>query len=772
MALNGMGLGFLFTATDMASGVMQNINKNFQGLEEAAGKTIDGLDGMVGKLGTSLAGIAISVGGLTAAFGLANKAGEFEQALAAVGAVTHATTGEMKLLEAAAMKAGKETQFSPTAAVQGLNELSQAGYDVKESIDLLEPTLNLAAGSLGDLSPAEAAGLAAQGLKAFGIETKDASLMVDQLLQSANAFAVKPKDLALGLGTAASGAQTLNQSLTDTVIAFGLIKNVVPGTEKAATSLKVMMEQLAKPKIQLALKAQGVAVLDAQGGYRRMFDVIKDLQPKLDAMTEGERGAFLMKIFGTEGLTGANAMFAQLNTGIKGMDGQVRTGAEAIDNLQKSFRGAAGAAKDFKDRTLATFEGQKILLGGSMETLAIQLGKPFKEVFTPMVTIATDAVNGLIAAIGGIPDGMKTFGAWLIVLSLVALLLLSVVSLVVAAWPLIMIGWGLFATAMATVAAAVGAALLAVWPFILAAVLLGSVVYAVAQGIKKNVQGIGTSWAKIGTAIDAFAERASVVWETFTNYLSAVWDSFSEGFLSQLEPLFDMFGLLFDTLAKVIGDFGNNMNDVATGPGEGFKSFLKGVGVAFGFIFRVIGAVVVVFGFLVAALIKVFDWLKAIIDAFSEIKTGLKVLGLFGYKTEDTVSGSRGMVPAEEQEKQQRVVERRQQIILAGGGVGPDATDEERAADLAERMKMAKDPSLAKPKPAQAAVLALEAQQFKGSDSYNMDFDKMAEAMAKANEKRPLKVDLNIDGEKLAMAIQRASRTSAARSGGKDVDEP
>jgi TP901 family phage tail tape measure protein len=771
MALNGMGLGFLFTATDMASGVMQNINKNFKGLEDAAGQTIDGLDGMVSKLGTSLAGIAISVGGLTAAFGLANKAGEFEQALANVGAVTKATKEEMKLLEAAAMKAGKETQFSPTAAVQGLNEIGQAGYDTKESIELLTPVLNLAAGSLGDLSPAEAAGLATQGLKAFGIEAKDAGLMVDQLLQSANAFAVKPKDLALGLGTAASGAQTLNQSLTDTVIAFGLIKNVVPGTEKSATSLKVMMEQLAKPKIAAALRAQGVAVADADGNFRRMFDILKDLQPVLAKMSETEGKAFMMKIFGTEGLTGANAIFAQLNTGIKGMDGHIRKGSEAIDELQRSFRGAEGAAKDFKDRTLATFEGQKTLFGGSMETLAIQLGKPFKEVFTPVVTAATDAVNGLIAALDLLPDSFKNSIAALTVISLVLLGIVSVVSLIVAAWPLITIGWGLFTAALETVMAAIGAALLSIWPLILAAVLLGGVIYAVSQAIKKNINGIGTAWDRLGTAVSAVVERASVVWQTFTDYLSATWEAFSEGFLDELEPMFDMFGLLFDTLADAIGGFGNNMNDVSTGPGEEFKAFLNGVGHIFGIIFRAIGGVVVVVGFLVAALIKVFDWLKAIIDAFGEIKTGFRVLGMFGFKTTDTVSGTRGMEIPKEQAKERLAKDKRS--YSERSAVGPNATQEEMQADLADRMKMAEDDRLhAKLKPATASSLGLEAFKFKGNDAYNMDFDKMAEAMVKAGEKRPLSVNLNVDGEKLAASIQKAGRAHAARAGGKDADEP
>ena len=54
--------------------------------------------------------------------------------------LSNATAGEMDMLKKAAIQAGIETQFSPTEAVKGLNELAQAGYSAKESVDLLRPS--------------------------------------------------------------------------------------------------------------------------------------------------------------------------------------------------------------------------------------------------------------------------------------------------------------------------------------------------------------------------------------------------------------------------------------------------------------------------------------------------------------------------------------------------------------------------------------------------------------------------------------------------------
>src|ERR1700742_686486 len=112
MALNSLGLGFLFTATDLASGVMDTVGKNLKGLEEQTGQSIGNIDEMTKKLGAGLVATAVGVGGLKASFNVAGKAASFEAALAAVGAVSNASAEELKLLEQAAIKAGKETQFS------------------------------------------------------------------------------------------------------------------------------------------------------------------------------------------------------------------------------------------------------------------------------------------------------------------------------------------------------------------------------------------------------------------------------------------------------------------------------------------------------------------------------------------------------------------------------------------------------------------------------------------------------------------------------------
>src|SRR5512133_4223471 len=277
-----MGLGFVFTARDLASNTIANLERNFMSLDRRVGLGSERIQSSFQQLGFGmgvLASGAVMVGG---AFALAGVAGVYEQAIAAVGAVSGATTAELQQLRDAAIDAGIATQFSPTEATMGLRELAQAGFNAQESVKLLIPVLDLAGGSLGELSPQQAAGLAAQAMKAFGLSVDEASISVDSMLQAVNVFALNASELPMALGTASRGAQALHQSLSETLITLGLVKNVIPGVERASTAAAVAMERMADPEVQKKLRGIGVSVVDAHGSFRGFLDVVGDMAPALD----------------------------------------------------------------------------------------------------------------------------------------------------------------------------------------------------------------------------------------------------------------------------------------------------------------------------------------------------------------------------------------------------------------------------------------------------------------------------------------------------------
>jgi len=492
--MNNLGLGFVFTARDLASGAIRNLERNFMSLDQRVGLGTERLQTSFQQLGVGLAVFTAGAATLGAAFSLANAAGKFEQSIAAVAAVSGASAQELDQLRDAAIRAGIATQFSPTEATMGLRELAQAGFNAQESMQLLIPVLDLAAGSLGELSPQQAAGLASQAMKAFGLSSDQASISVDRMLQAVNVFALNASELPLALGTASRGAQALNQSLSETLIALGLVKNVIPGVERASTAVAVSMERMADPEVQQKLRGIGVAVTDSQHRFRSFLDILGDLAPALSRMNEAERSAFLLKTFGREALGGVNAMLTQVTNGIRTNTGVTVRGAEAIAYLRDQFENAGGTAAGFREKMLNTFEGQKKLLQGSMETLAIVAGEPFAQVFKPLVTTVVEVVNAVLGVFRQLPAPVKrAFAAFVVGAGAVV----SLVGAVIAAKA----GIALLIIGLKAAGITIGGLLATILPAVAIFGVLALAVAGFVVAFRNNVGGIADYFQRVGERI-------------------------------------------------------------------------------------------------------------------------------------------------------------------------------------------------------------------------------------------------------------------------------
>jgi len=314
------------------------------------------------------------------------------------------------------------------------------------------------------------------------------------MLQAVNVFALNASELPMALGTASRGAQALHQSLSETLIALGLVKNVIPGVERASTATAVAMERLADPQVQKRLRGIGVAVVDSQGGFRSFLDVLGDMAPALERMTEAQRSAFLLQSFGREALGGVNAILTQVTTGVRTNTGETVRGAQAIGYLRDQFENAGGTAARFSEQMLNTFEGQKKLLSGSLETLAIVAGEPFAQVFRPLVTIIVDVVNAVLGVFRQLPAPVKRAFAAFVVGAGVVVALVGAVIAAKAGIALLVIG-------LQAAGVTLGGLLATVLPAVLIFGVLALAVAGFVVAFRNNVGGIADFFQGVGARI-------------------------------------------------------------------------------------------------------------------------------------------------------------------------------------------------------------------------------------------------------------------------------
>jgi TP901 family phage tail tape measure protein len=806
--LNNLGLGFVFTAEDLASGVMRKVHEGFEELEGKTSESAKRIDQAMKLAGVGFGIAAAGAATVGGALLLAQPAAQFEQAVVDLGSIAGASAAELEALRKAAMDAGIATQFSPAEALVGLQNLAQAGFNARESIQLLNPVLDLAAGSLGKLSPEAAAGLAAQAMKAFGVATKDAGKALDQMAKVSAFSAVNFEDLPLALGVASRGAGALNQSLQETLISFGLVKNVIPTIERSSTGTAVAMEKLANPRVQKSLAGIGVAVADSTGKFRDFLDIMVDLAPRLQAMTEQQRGAFLDKTFGAEAMGGVNAILTQLTNGLTTSSGATVKLGDAVKYLRGEMESATGTLAKFRDARLDTLAGQQTLLRGSLETLAISIGEPFAKVFKPIVAVVVDFLNRVIKAIERMPSGLKTFLAGLVV---VAGVLTTVTGLVIAAQ-----------AAIATFAI-IGPLLAPLVPIIAnaaLAVLIAFALIAVAGAALKvawdnNLGGIASAvertFGKIRMFFDGLfqliskgeisgplvaefqkAENQGLLgfvvsaYRLFTRlkaFFLGVWAGFQEA-IKFLEPAWEALSLGVETLMIAVGDllgalFG--VDALADSSKMTWADWGKAIGAILGtvvsFVAAAIGGIVQVLAFAVEIVRFIVDVLWTVIRVFvAGIDTITDGLAQFFAHPIDTVMAlvkwiGRGIAAVleffgildSEEDKRRNRQDKAVRRFTHHQTVEDLAYDPDVARSTGTAREVAGASSYSprsSPAVAEAEGRALNAR----ASSAGVE-DAVRRGFA-GTENRPVhaRVELNLDGEKLAEATVRADRRRAIRS--------
>ncbi|MBK6512629.1 MAG: phage tail tape measure protein [Polyangiaceae bacterium] len=167
-----------------------------------------------------------------------------------------------------AIGAGLATEFSPDQAVEAMTALSSAGLNARDAMATLNTALNVATASAGKLTTDQSATLVAQTMKSWGLSANQASPAMDKIAKMANAFSASIEDMPLLLANSQRGVAAMGSSVTDTMVSLGLVRNLMPRVESAATAVGVAMESMADPKVQQKLKGLGVTVADTSGKFR------------------------------------------------------------------------------------------------------------------------------------------------------------------------------------------------------------------------------------------------------------------------------------------------------------------------------------------------------------------------------------------------------------------------------------------------------------------------------------------------------------------------
>lgn len=349
--------------------------QDMQGLGAGAASSAKGMT----MLNTAAAAAGVAV---VAAVGASVKsAATFEQSMAKVKAISGATDVEFKALESTAKTLGETTQFSASQAADGLAFLSLAGFKAQDSIDAMPAVLNLAAAGAIDLGVA--ADISSNIMTGFGIAAKDTGVAADILTKTFTTANTDMNQLGMAMKYVAPVANALGWEMTDAATAVAKMSDAGIQGSQAGTSLRAMLLSLANPTGQTAkaFDKLGISVVDANGSFKPLPELIGHISSKMEGMTETQKTVTAAQLVGTEASAGFLALIKQ--------------GAPALQEYKTSLEESGGTAERVAKIQQDTLMGAWTQLTSAAEGLAINIGQTLIPAFRALTEGFTAVLSGL-----------------------------------------------------------------------------------------------------------------------------------------------------------------------------------------------------------------------------------------------------------------------------------------------------------------------------------------------------------------------------------------
>jgi len=358
----------IFKAVDHFTAPVRKMERRAKRFTRSLKTGMDGMGRAVSGAVSGLRQVGVYAGIAGAAIGAVGykviKTGaDFEEGMSAVGAVMLKSTAQIKALEDKAIQLGRSTKFTATEVASGMELMARAGFKEKDILTGIEGVLNAAAAAGMDL--AETTGHVSNVLKGMGLEASETTRVADVLAKASSITNSTIGSLGESMRNVSATARQLNVPLEDVVAAVAGLQDVGLDASVAGSSLNTMLTKIAKPTADITAKMKkwGVTFKDAAGNMLPLGEVLGNMG-KAAKKSGGnlDQIAFFADLVGLRGQKAAANLKDMLLSG-------------KFDELTKSIRGSAGAAKAMAELRMDNLKGDITLLKSAVDGVFTSLYK-------------------------------------------------------------------------------------------------------------------------------------------------------------------------------------------------------------------------------------------------------------------------------------------------------------------------------------------------------------------------------------------------------------
>ncbi len=483
----------------------------------------------------------------------------FESSMSKVMAITD-TTGQdaaevYDKLSQKAKEMGATTRYSASEAADALYYMSLAGWNADESIAGLDGVLSLAAASGMDLG--QASDMVTDYLTAFGLASDYASNMADALAYAQANSNTTTQLLGDAFGNCATQAKSFGSSLEETTSYLAALANSGLKGSEAGTALSAVFRDITQKMDngKIAIGEASVAVMDAEGNFRSLTDILADVAAATEGLGTAEKSAALMETFTARSIKAVNILLSE--------------GTDSINAFTEQLYASQGTAAEQSKAMLNNLQGQLTILKSALEGLAISFG----ELIIPYVTKAVQFITGLVNKLNSLDEGTKktiltiagiaaAIGPVLIIIGKVATGISSIIKVV---------------TALKPVIAALNA-VLAANPIILIIAAIAALVAAFIY-LWNNCEEFRNFWINLWEGIKSVAVA---VWEFLTDFFKSAWEGIKATATSVWNAISSFFTNVFNNISSFFTNTWTNISNFFVNTWNGMLSFFQNIGSTIG----------------------------------------------------------------------------------------------------------------------------------------------------------------------------------------------
>lgn len=560
MPLNTRDVMLVIRAQDQATGVLSSVARAFGGIDAAAARTMAQGAALMG-IGAGM--VAVGAGIIQTYADMTQAAAEYNREAALTLTQVRDTSVSVKDIADIGRRVASIIPIPFEQVQSGLYDIfSSMDVTVGEAEDLLAAFSRAGVAGQTDLQAASRATIAI--LNGFQLPVSEVNRVLDVQFESVRTGSMTYEEFATAIGRAIPSAQRAGQSVETLGGMMAFLTRAGMTADQAATSTARSFDLLSNPKFAERMHDFGIEVFDAEGKFRPMLDVTRELRDRLQQMTPQERTEALAEL--TRGAGGVIQAMRFLNLGV----GDVN---DTFGEFTGRMYNSQGALNDAYDVMFNQPASQLQLLKNNWQVLRTEIGDIFLPIMSRLVGAGLSLINWFRDLSPEMQRNIAIFGA------------IAAVVLVVGGGITFLVGTFMFLSGAAALLGTSLGAIIGISVGIVAAIAaiiaIGYLVYRNWDTIKEAASDTwgavkrwaGEAWHMMQDFWDWLSGYAVGLWHTMYDAAKSAWDGITSTVSSVVGAVVRFIQRLVDAGQRAWAWFDDNF-------GEGFARIFGAVGQA------------------------------------------------------------------------------------------------------------------------------------------------------------------------------------------------